>query len=102
MAKTHKTQDDKILHLYYSAIDYFEKNTKQVYTILAVIVGVVLLGYFYMNNQKNKTRDADTELSNAQTIYEAGAYDQAINGDSLGLSKGLLYIVERIRLYPKR
>jgi hypothetical protein len=93
MARKKHTQDDKVLELYYRSMEYFNQNRKRVYTILTIIVLLGAAAFIYMKGRQEKSENAMMELAKTQEVYNAGSYQQAINGDSLGFSKGLLYIV---------
>ena len=93
MAKKTQSQDEKLIELYYKGVEYFQNNTKQVYTVLTIVVVIIAGIVFYTMSQKEKKQNAMIELTKVQDVYSSGAYQQAINGDSLGYSKGLLYIV---------
>jgi tetratricopeptide (TPR) repeat protein len=90
--KTHST-DDKILDLYYNAQDYFAKNKKRVYTILGIAAVVIAIVFIYFMRKGEQSENAMIEFTKASEIYTTGNYQAAINGDSLGYSKGLLFIV---------
>ena len=92
MAKLHHTED-KLMAFYYKAVDFFEKNKKHVYIALTIVVIAVAGIIFLMNKRKANEEKAAVELSKIQQIYSTGKFQQAINGDSLGLSKGLISIV---------
>ncbi len=93
MAKQHHTEE-KLMSFYYKAVDFFEKNKKHVYTALTIVViavaGIILL----VNKRKANNEIAGVEVMKIKTVYDAGNFNQAINGDSLGTSKGLQYIVD--------
>ncbi|MBV6478982.1 MAG: hypothetical protein HGGPFJEG_01742 [Ignavibacteria bacterium] len=92
MAKLHHTEDN-LMAFYYKAVDYFEKNKKHVYIALTIIA-VAVAGIIFLNNKRKANEEkAAVELSKIQQIYSAGKFQQAINGDSLGLNKGLLALV---------
>lgn len=92
MAKQHQTEDN-LMSFYYRAIDFFEKNKKHVYTALTILV-IAIAGIILLVNKRKANNDiAGVELQQINEIYNAGNYQQAINGDSLGMSKGLQYIV---------
>ncbi len=93
MAKKTQSQDEKLIELYYKGVEYFQNNTKQVYIALTIVVAIIAGIVFYTMSQKEKRENASIELTKVQDVYSMGAYQQAINGDSLGYSKGLLYIV---------
>jgi tetratricopeptide (TPR) repeat protein len=100
MAKLHKTpahkkvsSDDKMLFYYYKAVDLFEKYKKQAYIAGIAIVVIIAAIFIYSKKQSASNETAGLELSKVKQIYLSGSYDQAINGDSLGISRGLLFIV---------
>ncbi len=100
MAKLHKTpahkkvtSEDKMLLYYYKAVDFFEKYKKQAYIAGIAIVVIIAAIFIYSKKQAASDEAAGIELSKIKQIYLAGKYDQAINGDSLGISRGLLFIV---------
>lgn len=94
MAKQQHHTEEKLMTFYYKAVDFFEKNKKHVYTALTIVViavaGIILL----VNKRKANNEIAGVELQKISDIYNTGNYQQAINGDSLGISKGLQYIVD--------
>lgn len=91
--QTHHTEE-KLMTAWYKVVDFFEKNKKHVYTALTIVViavaGIVLL----VNKKKANNELAGVELSKIKGVYNADNFQQAINGDSLGQSKGLQYIVD--------
>lgn len=93
MARKKHTQDDKILELYYKAVEYFNENKKRIYTILTIVVLLGAAAFIYIKGKQEKSENAALELAKVQEVYNAGSYQQAITGDSLGFSKGFLYIV---------
>lgn len=93
MAKQKHQTEEKLMTAWYKAVDFFEKNKKHVYTALTilaiVIAGIVIL----VNKRKANNELAAIELGKIKTVYNDNNFQQAINGDSLGVSKGLLFIV---------
>ena len=89
-----RTNEDKLLSFYYKSVDYFEKNKNRVYTILTIIAVIIAVIFVFFRNQASKSESASLELSKVKQFYLSGSYQQAINGDSLGMSKGLIYIVD--------
>ena len=94
MAKQKHQTEEKLMTVYYKAVDFFEKNKKHVYTALTILViaiaGIILL----VNKKKANNEIAGVELGKIKSVYDANNFQQAVNGDSLGISKGLQYIVE--------
>jgi tetratricopeptide (TPR) repeat protein len=89
-----KTHDDKLMTLYYKGTEYYENNKNTVYIIATAVIVVVALVFFYFNYKAKNNETAGIELSKIKTVYSNGLYQQAINGDSLGISRGLQYIVD--------
>jgi len=89
-----KSPEEKVMDFYYQAVDYFEKNKNRVYTILTVVVVIIAAIFLYFRNQSNQNETADLELNKVKQFYIAGSYQQAMTGDSSGMSKGLQYIVD--------
>lgn len=94
MAKQKHQTEEKLMTVYYKAVDFFEKNKKHVYTALTILViaiaGIILL----VNKKKANNEIAGVELGKIKSVYDANNFQQAVNGDSLGISKGLQYIVD--------
>jgi len=93
MSKQKHQTEEKLMAGYYRAVDFFEKNKKHVYTALTIVVLIVAGIILMVNKKKANNEIASIEVSKIQQVYNAGNFQQAINGDSLGYSKGLQYIV---------
>ena len=91
--QTHHTEE-KLMTAWYKVVDFFEKNKKHVYTALTVVVLVVAGIVLLVNKRKANNEIAGVEVSKIKSVYNANNFQQAINGDSLGISKGLQYIVD--------
>jgi outer membrane protein assembly factor BamD (BamD/ComL family) len=85
--------EEKMMYWYYKGMEYFENNKNRVYTILTVFVVIIAVIFIYFRNESQKSETAALELAKVKQIYNADMYQMAINGDSLGMSKGLVYIV---------
>src|SRR5580765_6163110 len=95
MSKQKHQTEEKLMTVYYKAVEFFENNKKHVYTALTILV-IVVGGIILLINKKKANNDlAGVELSKIRNIYVASNFQQAINGDSLGTSKGLQYIVDQ-------
>ncbi|MDZ4712110.1 MAG: tetratricopeptide repeat protein [bacterium] len=94
MAKQPHHTEEKLMTFYYRASDFFEKNKKHVYTALTILV-IVIAGIVLLVNKKKANNDlAGIELGKIKDVYNSNNYQQAVNGDSLGNSKGLQFIVD--------
>lgn len=94
MTKHQHHTEDKLMAVYYKAVDFFEENKKHVYTTLTAIIIIIAGIYLLMNKRKSDDEKAAVELAKVQQVYAAGNFQQAILGDSLGNSKGLQFIVD--------
>lgn len=94
MSKQKHQTEEKLMTAWYKVVDFFEKNKKHVYTALTILViaiaGIILL----VNKRKANNEIAALELGKIKTVYNEAKFQQAINGDSLGTSKGLQFIVD--------
>jgi tetratricopeptide (TPR) repeat protein len=94
MSKQKHQTEEKLMSFYYKTIEFFETNKKHVYTALTILViaiaGIIIL----VNKRKANNELAGVELQKIRPVYQAGNFEQSINGDSLGLAKGLQYIVD--------
>ena len=100
MAKTIKTtggkkisNEDKALFYYYKVTEFFEKYKKQSYVVLIAVVVIVAAFFIYTKTQNANNEAAAIELTKVKSLYSAGNYDQAMNGDSAGTTKGLINLV---------
>ena len=91
--QTHHTEE-KLMTTWYKVVDFFEKNKKHVYTALTVLVIVIAGIVLLVNKRKANNEIAGVELSKIKSVYNANNFQQAINGDSLGISKGLQNLVD--------
>ncbi len=94
MAKQQHHTEEKLMSVYYKSINYFEKNRKNVYTALTILIIVIAGVILFVNKRKANNEIAAIELGKIRGVYSANNFQQAINGDSLGVSKGLQYIVD--------
>lgn len=88
-----KQQDDKVMEYYYRFLEYYKEHKNRVWTIITITLIAAAVVFIYFKNLGEKQETATLELSKVKPVYMSGAYDQAINGDTLGVSQGLFYIV---------
>jgi tetratricopeptide (TPR) repeat protein len=85
--------EEKLLEKYYKSTEYYQNNKNRVYTILTVVIVLIVVAFIYFRNQNSNSEAAALELSKVKQFYSMDLYQQCIAGDSLGISKGLLFIV---------
>lgn len=95
-----KHNDDKLLTTYYNARDYFETHKKNIYIGLTVLVVVIAGVILYFNKKSANEDNAAVALSKVQNAYDMQDFKTAMNGDSLGSFKGLVYIVNEYGSTP--
>jgi len=71
-----------------------EKNTKILSYIVIGLVGVVVIGFLWTKNRADSHQKATTMLAKVSPYYDAGKYDQAINGVPQEGTQGLQAIVD--------
>ncbi|NLT50170.1 MAG: tetratricopeptide repeat protein [Ignavibacteria bacterium] len=87
-------KEDKLVTLYYNSMQYFEKYQKQILIGVAAVAAAGLLVYFYITNNQTKNTEASKSLAKIIDIYEAGMFNEAIEGRPGTDNKGLKYIAE--------
>ena len=87
-------KEDKLVSTYYKAYGFFEENKSRVLTFGAVLIGIIALIYFYVNNQNENNRLAGVQLARVMNIYDQGSYLEAIEGRVGTNIVGLKKIVE--------
>jgi len=87
-------KEDKLVSTYYKAYGYFDENRSRVLTFGAILIGVIVLIYFYINNQNENNKLAGIQFARIMTIYDQGSYLEAIEGREGTNIVGLKKIVE--------
>lgn len=73
-------KQDKLVELYYKSQSYFEQNKNRIYLYGGVLVAVVLLVFFFINQRAQSNEKAGIELSRVMELYDSGAFLEAIEG----------------------
>ncbi|MEO8665675.1 MAG: tetratricopeptide repeat protein [Ignavibacteria bacterium] len=94
MSKQKHQTEEKLMTVYYKAVEFFENNKKHVYTALTILVIAVAGIILFVNKKKANNEIAGVEVGKIRPVYQANNFQQAVNGDSLGISKGLQFIVD--------
>lgn len=85
---------DPVISTYEKALAlYYEKKKILSYSVTAVIVLVIAV-VIYVNNRRASNEKATLELSKVYQLYDAGQYNQAINGVPESGVMGFKAIVE--------
>jgi tetratricopeptide (TPR) repeat protein len=87
-------KQDTLVEFFYNVENYFEKYKNKIFTYAAVVVVVAAAVYFYINQKAVNNEKAGLELSRVMTLFDQGAYLEAIEGKQGSNIKGLKSIVE--------
>ena len=87
-------KQDKFIDLLNNAELYFEKYKNKIFTYAAVLVVAAAAVYFYINQKSENNEKAGLELSRIMSLYDQGAYLEAIEGKQGSNIMGLKKIVE--------
>jgi tetratricopeptide (TPR) repeat protein len=73
-------KEDKLLVFYKNAVVFFEQNKNKVLIYAGVLIAVIAIVYFYLNQKSETNEKAGLELSRIMTLYDQGSYLEAIEG----------------------
>lgn len=84
-------KEDKLVTTFYEAKTFYDKNQTVLFSVIAAIVIVIAAVLFYTSKLEEQNLLASTELSRVINTYNAGLYQQAIDGkdgtSEIGLAK---------------
>lgn len=80
VSRKHELREDTVITFYARALDFFDRQRKLVYGIIAGIVVVVLLVVGYVLYQNRQQERAVELLGSVVQLYEQGQYNEALNG----------------------
>lgn len=89
-----KIQEDKLVTTYYKAIEFYEENQSKVLIVVGAVVVVIAAIVLYSAKLSEDNIKATTELSRVLPIFEAGSYQEAIEGRAGTNTIGLMQIVQ--------
>jgi len=87
-------KQDKLFDLLHNAEMYFEKYKNKIFTYIVVVVVAAAAVYFYINQKSENNEKAGLDLSRIMSLYDQGAYLEAIEGKQGSNIIGLKKIVE--------
>ncbi len=87
-------KEDKLVSFYYKSYGYITENSKQVLSYLGAFIVVVALVAFYLNHRSQQNKEAGVQLAKVMSLYDGGAYLEAIEGQAGTNTLGLKRIVE--------
>ncbi len=73
-------KEDKLVTAYYNFLGYFTENQKPLLIAAGVFVVLVAVIFLYKNHQNSNDEKANVEMARVMSLYDAGAYAEAIDG----------------------
>lgn len=93
-------KQDKLVETYYKIYGFIQDNKQRVSLYGISLLVLIFAAIFYVNNRKQKNETASVELSRAMDLFDAGNYQEAINGQPGTLIIGLKKIVDEYGSTP--
>ena len=87
-------QEDKLVTTFYEAKSFYEENQTMIFSVIGGLIFVVAALLFYTSKAEENNKLASTELAKVYETYNAGLYQQAIDGKPGTQELGLLKIVD--------
>lgn len=87
-------KQDKLVESYYKAYSFFQDNRQRIVMYSGILLALIFVAIFYINNKKQNNQTAGIELSRIMALYDNGSYLEAINGRPGTPIIGLKKIVE--------
>ncbi len=87
-------QEDKLVTTFYEAKSFYEENQTMIFSVIGGFIFVVAALLFYTSKAEENNKLASTELAKVYETYNAGLYQQAIDGKPGTQELGLLKIVD--------
>ncbi|MFQ5454523.1 MAG: hypothetical protein ACE5D6_10110, partial [Candidatus Zixiibacteriota bacterium] len=84
-------KEDKLVTFLYKTQNIYDEYRTQIIAAAIVVAAVVIIGYWYFNEQNEANEKAGIQLAKVMKIFDSGAYLEAIEGrqgtDIIGLKK---------------
>jgi tetratricopeptide (TPR) repeat protein len=87
-------KEDKLVTTYYKVYGFVEDNKNKLLLYAGILAVVIIAIFFYLNNKEENNRIAGIQLSKVMSLYDNGAYLEAIEGQQGTDVWGLKRIVE--------
>ncbi|MFH0733451.1 MAG: hypothetical protein V1773_02640 [bacterium] len=73
-------KEDTLVTFYYKAVKYFDNNMKPILIVAGSVAVLAILVYLYMVKTNSDNDKASIELARVVSLYEAGSYQEAVDG----------------------
>jgi tetratricopeptide (TPR) repeat protein len=87
-------KQDKFVEIYYKVYGFVQDNSQRVILYGVLLIVVIFAAIFYVNNRKQKNETAGVELARIMNLFDAGNYQEAIDGQPGTTIIGLKKIVD--------
>lgn len=87
-------KQDKLVETYYKMYGFFNENKQRLLLYGGILVVLIFVAIFYINNKKQKNETAGIELAKVMDLYDKGNYLEAIQGIPGTTNIGLKKIVD--------
>ncbi len=87
-------KEDALVTGYYKTVQYINNNKKTIAIYAGVLILVIAAAAFYIWNKTQQNEKAGIHLAKAMGLYNAGAFQEAINGRPAAGIKGLKEIAD--------
>ena len=93
-------KQDKFVETYYKIYGFIQENRQRVTLYGIITVLVILVAIFYVKHRSQQNEAAGVELSRVMDLFDAGNYQEAINGQPGTPNIGLKKIVDEYGSTP--
>lgn len=87
-------KEDKLVTTFYNARKFYDDNQSRVLMVLGAVAAIIVVIIWYNSKVSQDNISAAAELSRMYSIYESGAYQEAIDGRPGTKITGLRSIVD--------
>ncbi len=87
-------KEDKLVTTFYEAKSFYEENQTKILAAVGVIAAIIVAVILYTNRVESNNLAASVELSRVLPSYNAGLYQEAIDGKPGTKVLGLIKIVD--------
>lgn len=88
-------KEDKLVTTFYEAKTFYKENQTIIFSVVAAVVLIIVATLFFSSRNIENNLAASTELSRVYATYNAGLFQQAIDGKPGTQEIGLLKIVDK-------
>ncbi len=87
-------KEDKLVTTFYEAKSFYEDNQTTIFSVVGIIAAIIIVAVLYTSKTGESNLSASVELTRVIKTYDAGLYQQAIEGKPGTQEIGLAKIVD--------